>query len=313
MQRSSLYRALAVTVTAVVAATGAHLIAGCGTASSEPWSGSGSAEQFTLTADKAGHRWASAASATVTPGVQTNTQGARQCTANYTFVDDAGNVYLGQAAHCAGTGIGNLKDPDGCTADSLPLGTAVTFNRGGLLTFPGEVVGTGRLVYSSWLAMRQNGEQDRNTCAYNDFALVKVAPEDIGKVNPTVPYWGGPVGINTTGTGTGDRVYGYGNSGLRFGIAELSPRTGQSKADAVVTAGWTHALNVTMPGIPGDSGSAFLDRNGHALGTLSTLGIGLPIVNNIGDISHELAYARAHSGISGLSLVLGTEPFNPNR
>ncbi|MFQ6393550.1 hypothetical protein ACLMAJ_08865 [Nocardia sp. KC 131] len=309
MQRSSLYRALAVTATAVV---GAHLIAG-GTASTQPWAGSGSAEQFTLAADKSGHRWASAASATITPGVQTNTQGARQCTANYTFVDDAGNVYLGQAAHCAGTGIGNLSDPDGCTADSLPLGAEVTFNRGGLPMSPGEFVGTGHLVYSSWLAMRQNGEQDRNTCAYNDFALVKVAPEDVGKVNPSVPYWGGPVGINLTGTGIGDRVYGYGNSALRFGIAELCPRIGQSKANGLVAAGWTHALTVAMPGIPGDSGSAFLDRNGYALGTLSTLGIGLPIVNNIGDMSHELAYAQAHSGISGISLVLGTEPFDPNR
>jgi hypothetical protein len=68
-----------------------------------------------------------------------------------------------------------------------------------------------------------------------------------------------------------------------------------------------------VPGIPGDSGSAYLDRDGYALGTLSTLGIALPMVNNIGDMSRELAYARAHSGISGLSLVLGTEPFNPNR
>jgi len=143
--------------------------------------------------------------------------------------------------------------------------------------------------------------------------LVKVAPEDVGKVNPSVPYWGGPIDINTTGTDIGDRVYGYGNSGLRLGIAELSPRTGQSKADGRATAGWTHALTAPMPGIPGDSGSAFLDRNGYALGTLSTLSVGLPIVNNIGDMSHELAYARAHSGISGLSLVLGTEPFDPNR
>ncbi|WP_433684832.1 hypothetical protein [Nocardia sp. CA-119907] len=311
MQRSTLYRAFAVTAAAVIASTGAHLIAGSGTASALPWPGS--ADQFTLAADKSGHRWASAASATITPGVQINTQGGRQCTANYTFVDNAGNVYLGQAAHCAGTGIGDLADPDGCTAESLPLGTEVTFNRGSLLMFPGEVVGTGQLVYSSWLAMQHDGERDHNTCIYNDFALVKVAPQDVGKVNPSVPYWGGPVGINTTGTDIDDCVYGYGNSGLRFGIAELSPRTGQSKADGQATAGWTHALTAPMPGIPGDSGSAFLDRNGYALGTLSTLGISLPIVNNIGDMSHELAYARAHSNISGLSLVLGTEPFNPNR
>ncbi|MGW4767373.1 hypothetical protein ACWEO2_04925 [Nocardia sp. NPDC004278] len=311
MQRSTLYRVLAVTVTAVVAATGAHLIAGYGTASAQP--GAGSADQFTLAADKSGHRWASAASATITPGVQANTQGARPCTANYTFVDNVGNVYLGQAAHCAGTGIGDLQDPNGCTADSLPLGTAVTFNRGGLLMLPGDVVGTGQLVYSSWLAMQRDGEQDHNTCAYNDFALVKVAAEDVDKVNPSVPYWGGPVGINTTGTGIGDHVYGYGNPSLQLGFAELSPRTGQSNADGLATAGWTHAVTAPIPGIPGDSGSAFLDRNGYALGTLSTVGISLPIVNNIGDLSHELAYARAHSGISGLSLVLGTEPFNPNR
>lgn len=67
------------------------------------------------------------------------------------------------------------------------------------------------------------------------------------------------------------------------------------------------------PGVPGDSGSAFLDRDGNALGTLSTLGLSLPIINNIGDISRELAYAWAHSGIAGLRLVLGTEPFTPNR
>jgi hypothetical protein len=76
MQRSTLYRALAVPVT--LASTGADLIAGCGTASSQQWPGSGSAEQVTVAADKAGHPWAAAAAATVTPGVQTNTQGARQ-------------------------------------------------------------------------------------------------------------------------------------------------------------------------------------------------------------------------------------------
>jgi hypothetical protein len=45
---------------------------------------------------------------------------------------------------------------------------------------------------------------------------------------------------------------------------------------------------------------------------LSTLGLApLPLSNNIGDVAHELAYAQAHSGIAGLALVLGTEPFDP--
>ncbi|MBF6300962.1 hypothetical protein IU459_25945 [Nocardia amamiensis] len=52
---------------------------------------------------------------------------------------------------------------------------------------------------------------------------------------------------------------------------------------------------------------------GRAVGTLPTFGIAIPIVNHLGDINRELAYARAHSGISGLRLVLGTEPFNHNR
>ncbi|MEU6187565.1 hypothetical protein [Nocardia sp. NPDC047038] len=39
----------------------------------------------------------------------------------------------------------------------------------------------------------------------------------------------------------------------------------------------------------------------------------LHVVNNIGDVDHELRYARAHSGISGLRLVLGAEPFHADR
>ena len=66
------------------------------------------------------------------------------------------------------------------------------------------------------------------------------------------------------------------------------------------------------PGIPGDSGSAFLDASGHALGVLSTLALApLAGSNGVGDVAHELAYAQAHSGISGLKLVDGTEPFSP--
>ena len=66
------------------------------------------------------------------------------------------------------------------------------------------------------------------------------------------------------------------------------------------------------PGVPGDSGSAFLDAEGNALGTLSTLAIApLAGSNGVGDLDHELAYAQPNSGISGLQLVPGTEPFSP--
>ncbi|MEX0429348.1 hypothetical protein AB3X52_17150 [Nocardioides sp. DS6] len=265
----------------------------------------------TLTASPAGAapRWADASTATIHPGVMMYTAGA-QCTANFVFTDGAGDVYVGYAAHCAGTG--SSTDTNGCATDSLPLGTAVTFNEGGSLLDEGTVVGHGTLAYSSWLAMKKKGTTDANTCAYNDLALVKVDAADVGKVNPSVPFWGGPTGIDTDGTKAGDRVYTYGNSSLRAGISALSPHTGISLGDDSADGGWSHPLYTVSPGIPGDSGSGFLSADGKAVGVLSTLGLApLPLSNNIGDLGKELAWAQANSGISGLELVKGTEPFSP--
>jgi pSer/pThr/pTyr-binding forkhead associated (FHA) protein len=75
--------------------------------------------------------------------------------------------------------------------------------------------------------------------------------------------------------------------------------------------GWEHYVNTVTPGIPGDSGSAFLDASGRALGILSTLGIALPQAgtNGVGDISRELTYMHAHGGPAA-DLVPGTEAFN---
>src|SRR3954465_8968638 len=99
--------------------------------------------------------WAPAASASVHPGVQTYTDGG-QCTANFVFYDGAGNEYIGQAAHCSGTG-GNTAT-DGCTSGSLPTGPSV------------EVRGAsqpGTMVYNSWVTMQQPGEANPDMCAYN--------------------------------------------------------------------------------------------------------------------------------------------------
>ena len=255
------------------------------------------------------HAWAPADTATITPGVMMYTDGA-QCTANFVFADSASNVYVGYAAHCAG--LGEATDTNGCAAKSLPLGTEVTFNEGGSLLSEGTVLGKGRLAYSSWETMQKLGTKDENTCAYNDFALVKVNAADAGKVNPSVPIWGGPTGIDTDGTVAGDKVYSYGNSSLRADVDLLSPKVGLSLGDSVNGTRWSHPLYNLTPGIPGDSGSGFLNADGKAVGTLSTLGL-LPLAgsNNIGDMDLELKYAQANSGISGLRLVNGTEPFSP--
>jgi hypothetical protein len=251
--------------------------------------------------------WAPADTATIHPGVQMYTEGA-QCTANFVFTDGAGDTYVGYAAHCAGTG--EATDTNGCEAGSLPLGTRVQFVEGGSLLSPGTTVGEGTLAYSSWLTMQQRNETDQNACEYNDLGLVRVDADDVAKVNPTVPFWGGPVGINTGGTAAGDTVYSYGNSSLRAGVEQLSPKRGTSLGTS--GEGWTHPVYTASPGVPGDSGSAFLDAEGNALGTLSTLAIApLAGSNGVGDLNHELSYAQQHGGIAGLQLVPGTEPFEP--
>ena len=251
--------------------------------------------------------WAPADAATIHPGIQMYTQGA-QCTGNFVFTDASGAVYVGYAAHCAGTG--GATETDGCDSGSLPLGTRVTFNTGGSLLNEGTQVGTGRLAYSSWLTMQQVGEQNANACAFNDFALVEVDNAFVDDVNPSVPFWGGPVGLANNGTATGDRVYSYGNSSLRAGLEPLSPKTGLSLGST--GNGWSHDVYTVTPGIPGDSGSGFVTGQGRVLGTLSTVQIA-PLVgsNGVGHLASELAYANQHSSLSGVTLVPGTEPFSP--
>ena len=242
--------------------------------------------------------WAPEASATIHPGVQTDTSGG-QCTANFIFTAGS-DVYIGQAAHCSSTG--GQTDTDGCLAGSLPLGTPVTVD---------GAAHPGTLAYNSWLTMQSLGEADPNTCAYNDLALVRLDPADVASVNPTIPHWGGPTGVDGDGTTTGERVFSYGNSSLRFGITQLSPKTGVSLG-STNSGGWSHDVYTVSPGIPGDSGSAFLDSQGRALGVLSTLQIApLPAGNGVGDLSHELAYARNHvPALTDLQVVNGTRVFN---
>ena len=253
--------------------------------------------------------YAPAATAQIHPGTMMYTDGA-QCTANFVYTDTAGDTLVGYAAHCAGTG--SSTDTNGCQTASLPLGSRVDFTNDGNLASEGTIVGHGTLVYSSWLTEKKLGTTDANTCAYNDLALVKVDAADAGKVNPSVPFWGGPTGIDTNGTATGDNLYTYGNSSLRAGLSPLSPHRGVSLGDDAADGGWSHPLYSVTPGIPGDSGSGFLSDGGKAVGVLSTIGLApLPASNNIGDLAKELAFAQANSGLAGLSLVNGTEPFNP--
>lgn len=240
--------------------------------------------------------WAPAGTAPIHPGVQTFTAGA-QCTSNFVF-QEGSTVYLGQAAHCSGTG--GQTETNGCTSASLPLGTPV------------EVTGSskpGTLSYNSWLTMQAAGEKDPDTCAYNDLALIQIDPINAAKVNPSVPGFGGPTGVGSAGE-LGSTVYSYGNSELRLGVSKLSPKQGILIENE--GGGWSHIVATATPGVPGDSGSGFMNEAGQAIGILSTLQIApLAGTNGVGDLGRELAYARAH-GFPELQLVPGTQPFKPD-
>jgi hypothetical protein len=249
-------------------------------------------------APTAASAWAPADQASIHPGVMTFTDGA-QCTSNFVY-QDGSNVYLGQAAHCSGTGA--ATETNGCDSESLPLGTPV------------EVDGAahpGTLAYNSWLTMQAKGENDQETCDFNDLALIRLDPADVANVNPSVPGLGGPTGVGAWG-GQGSTVYTYGNSSLRGGVTALSPKRGIVVGSS--ENGWSHYVYTATPGIPGDSGSGFMNDSGGAIGVLSTVQI-TPLAgsNGVGNVGSELAYMRANqAGFSGVNLVPGTEAFNPD-
>lgn len=244
---------------------------------------------------------------TIHPGVQTSTVGGGQCTSNFVFEGpgdgdgDDSDYFLGQAAHCAGTG--GATATNGCSAGHEPVGTPVHIQ---------GASEPGTLAYTSWETMQKVGESDVSTCQYNDFALVRVAEADQERVDPTMAVYGGPEGPGAS-TGVGQRVYTYGNSSLRQGAQLLSPKAGL----VVQSSAWNHTVYTLTPGIPGDSGSAVLDADGDALGILVTLALApLPASNGVTDLGQALQYANAHAGDDdnnlpneGVTLETGEESF----
>lgn len=231
------------------------------------------------------------------PGAVMSTQidarTASLCTADFVF-RGPNALYIGMSAHCAGTG--RSEDPSGCTAPTLPLGTEVTISgRGGPES-------TGRLAYSSWVTMQERGEDDPALCRYNDFALVAVDPADAGLVDPSVPLLGGPTGLDTDGLTPGETVYSFQPNNGGSGV-----KTGRSVADD--GSGRSHQVVITPPGVPGDSGSGFLDADGRAVGVLSTEFLDRNHSNGVADLALALAYADADGGLGTVTLVPGTAPF----
>jgi len=264
---------------------------------------------------------------TVQPGIQLlvpqpGSPGSfAECTANFVYSNGA-NTYIGMAAHCASAGTSSTQTD--CTTPVLPDGTPVYIGEGpvyldqnGNLSVGEDTAGpeVGPMVYNSWVTMQNDGMADASTaqCQYNDLALVEV--QGPWTVNPTVPIWGGPNGVATTAPALGSTVYSYQNSALRLGVSALSPKIGLSLGDTPGSSGWSHIVETVTPGIPGDSGSGFLDSSGKAFGVLSTLDAGVPpsaygVDNAAGDVAMELAFCSANGGLGTVHLVPGTTPFS---
>lgn len=240
-------------------------------------------------------KWAPAGEASIRPGNSVTT-GGNQCTSNFVFYNRSGEVFLGQAAHCSSSGA--ASDTNGCTTPAGKIGSPVVVEGA---SKPGV------LAYNSWITMQAVKEKDPNACAYNDFALVRLQRDDWAKVNPSIPKFGGPTGIATS-TKKGDRVLNFANSPLRGNIADLKPQVGISRGQEA--GGWLHTAYTILPGVPGDSGSAFLDNQGRAFGVLSTLNLfPEPLSNGIADLSKSLDYANRKGNILPVELANGTEPF----
>lgn len=246
------------------------------------------------TAD-AGPRWAAAQAATIHPGVQSFTSGG-QCTTNFVFFDKR-YVYIGQAAHCSSLGLPN--ETNGCETGVRPAGTKVRIEGASR---------PGKIVYNSWATMQKIGEKDGATCYGNDFALIRIDPADRSKVNPSIPVWGGPTGLDRSAS-FGERTYTYGDSSLRAGLEALSPKFGLTTGDE--NDGWTHGIYTITPGIFGDSGSAVLGPSGGALGVLSTVELlPKPLENNASDLAKALDYMKRNArGFASVTLAKGTLPF----
>ena len=169
--------------------------------------------------------------------VTTRPVGFSWCSANFVFVK-SGTYGLGTAGHCAATdALGGYPD---VTAYVVPP--------------PGQGLPgfyhIGKFVLSV----------DRGVGA--DFAMISLYPQYNGWVNPTMPVWGGPVGVYRSTLPTTVHHFGH---GLVVGTGG-TPRAG---AAPIWTARGGAAFAWYGAGAPGDSGSGVRVATGEAGGNFT--------------------------------------------
>ncbi|MBM7421902.1 S1 family peptidase [Spongiibacter marinus] len=231
----------------------------------------------------------------IRPGVEVVADGS-SCTSNFLYQLNAETVFLGVAAHCFSPDTNSGVDP--CESRSLDIG----FNQ----VIVENAQQPAELVYSSWRAMQEVGETPgSDACRYNDFALVKLHPDDIANIHPATVAFGGPVALATGTADVGEDIFLYGHSSLHFGVRELETMVGSIVA--VEGGGWSYSVSTDTPAVPGDSGGPVLDSQGRALATTSVLSVGVrldPLRNGVVNLDRALRYAKDNGFVDkGLSLI----------
>jgi hypothetical protein len=241
----------------------------------------------------------------IRPGVEISADGSG-CTGNFLFSPNAQTVYIGVAAHCFSEDTNNGIDP--CETNNLPIG----FNQVVIenATQPGEI------VYSSWRAMQESGETPgSDACVYNDFALVKIHPDDLANIHPAAFAFGGPVSLRSGLAAVDDDVFAYGRSPYHFGQRTLEAKSGS--ITGVSGEDWAYQIRTDNPGVPGDSGGPIFGPNGEALAALSVLSAGvgglnvIDVSNGAVNLDRALRYAIDGGFINANTKVLLWPDFYP--
>ncbi|MBB3047798.1 hypothetical protein FHR99_002064 [Litorivivens lipolytica] len=277
----------------MVAAMAGFLLAGCNSDSSSDTSDGGAPID---------RDFGQPTSSQIRPGVEISATGYGVCTSNFIFAADEVTYYIGVAAHCFSNDTNQQPPVDPCVARNAPLGFSDI--RIENASQPGE------LAYSSWAAMNENGETPgSDICTYNDFALVKIHPDDIANVHPAAITYGGPTALFTGSAQVGDAVYSYGRSSFHSGVQDLEAKEGQ--VSGIQAEGLNYRLSFDNPGLPGDSGSAVLHSDGRALAVLTTVGVAVGVSNGAVSLERALNYGKNSGHIRSSTRLMTWSVFTP--
>lgn len=224
---------------------------------------------------------------TISPGDQVVTAG-RSCSAGFVF-RRGHRTYISYPASCAL--VPGSAPVASCHARALRPGTRVTF------VDRGRTIGVGRLAWTSVRAMRRAGTSDHRTCAGIDFALVRVVGRSLSKVDPDLPFWGGPTRM---GPLPRERA-------LLFGFTRDTARQRPHPAGSLVLRQTSQRLVLSgLWPVPAVRGAGLVDGRGRAVAMVTGVGADGRAVA-VG-LAGAVGWVREH-GAKGLRLVPGTEPF----